>query len=270
MKKIVIFLFISSLCFGLKAQAPVPDSVAGGKKVDAREYRTGMRAGNELYENGKPADAETEYRRVLGYEDKSNRAAFNLGDALYRQEKYDKAAEQFEAAIKNAGEKDDKARAYYNLGNSMLKQQKLKESIEAYKEALRNVPNDIDAKRNLSYAMRLLKQQQQNKDKQQQQDEKDQQDKDKQDQDQKDKQDEKDQQDKDKQNQDQQDQKNQQDQKDQKGEQPQQRQISPEDAQRILNALEQEEKELQEKLQKKERAGNRPKIEKNWWLCVVG
>ncbi len=64
--------------------------------------------------------------------------------------------------------------------------------------------------------------------------------------------------------QDKQDQQNQQDQKDQKGEQPQQRQISPEDAQRILNALEQEEKDLQEKMQKKERAGSRPAIEKNW------
>ena len=55
-----------------------------------------------------------------------------------------------------------------------------------------------------------------------------------------------------------------QDQQDQKQQQNQQQQISPEDAQRILNALAQEEKELQEKMQKKERAGSRPAIEKNW------
>jgi tetratricopeptide (TPR) repeat protein len=251
MKRIVIFLFTSSLCFDLKAQAPAPDSVAGSKKVDAKEYRAAMRGGNKSYGNGKPAEAETEYRRVLGYEDKSNRAAFNLGDALYRQEKYDKAAEQFKAAIKNAGEKDDKARAYYNLGNSMLKQQKLKESIDAYKEALRNDPNDTDAKRNLSYAMRLLKQQeQQQKQNKNNRDNQGQDNKDQQNQDQKDQQN---------QDQQQQDQK-----KDDMQQRQQQQQINREDAQRMLNAIEQEEKELQEKLQKKERAGNRPKIEKNW------
>ena len=75
-----------------------------------------------------------------------------------------------------------------------------------------------------------------------------------------------DQQNKDQQNQDQQDQKDQeQQQQDQKkDEQQQQQQISREDAQRLLEAIAQEEKELQEKLQKKERAGYRPKIEKNW------
>lgn len=255
MKRIVIFFIISSLFFDLKAQAPSAPDSADNKKIERKEYRTHIREGNKLYDAGKASEAETEYRRVLGYEDKSNKAAFNLGDALYRQEKFDKAAEQFKTAAEAAEGKDDKARAYYNWGNSLLKQQKLKEGIDAYKNALRNDPNDIDTKRNLSYALNLLKkqeQEQQNKDKQQNQDQKDQQDKDqdKQNQDQKD--------------QDKQDQQNQQDQKDQQGKQPQQRQISPEDAQRILNALEQEEKDLQEKMQKKERAGSRPAIEKNW------
>ncbi len=166
MKRIVIFFVITGLFFGLKAQTPsASDSVVGNKKVDQKEYRAGMRVGNKLYESGKPSDAETEYRRVLGYEDKSNKAAFNLGDALYKQEKYDKAAEQFKTAAEAAEKKEDKSRAYYNWGNSLLKQQKLKESIDAYKNALRNDPNDIDAKRNLSYALNLLKQQEQQKNK---------------------------------------------------------------------------------------------------------
>jgi type IV secretory pathway VirB10-like protein len=59
------------------------------------------------------------------------------------------------------------------------------------------------------------------------------------------------------QNQDQQEQK-----KDEK-QQQQQQQISQEDAQRILDAIAQEEKELQEKLQKKEPVRSR-QIEKNW------
>ena len=70
----------------------------------------------------------------------------------------------------------------------------------------------------------------------------------------------------DQQNQDQQDQDQQQQEqkKDEKQQQQQQQQISREDAQRLLEAIAQEEKELQEKLQKKERADHRPKIEKNW------
>ena len=74
-------------------------------------------------------------------------------------------------------------------------------------------------------------------------------------------------QDKDEQNQDQQNQQQQQDQKKdemQEKQQQQQQQINREDAQRMLDAIAQEEKELQEKLQKKERAGHRGKIEKNW------
>ncbi len=73
----------------------------------------------------------------------------------------------------------------------------------------------------------------------------------------------------DQQDQDQKDQQQKPDQQDQKNEmqqkqQQQQQQVSREDAQRMLDAIAQEEKELQEKLQKKERAGYRPKIEKNW------
>ena len=63
--------------------------------------------------------------------------------------------------------------------------------------------------------------------------------------------------DKDKQNQEQQE-------PDQQQQQQQQQQISREDAQRMLDAIAQEEKELLEKLQQKERSGHRPKIEKNW------
>ena len=251
MNRIIIFIGTVILSVQLNAQSlSAPDSVAPDKKIDRREYRAYMREGNKLYDAGKANEAETEYRRALNNEDKSSKAAFNLGDALYRQEKFEDAGKQFEIAASEMTEKEDKARAYHNLGNSFFKQQKLKESIDAYKHALRNNPNDVDTKRNLSYAMRLLKQQEQNKDNQQNQDQKDQ---DKKDQDQ--------------QNQDNQDKKDQ-DQKDQQNRQQdqkqQQQQISPEDAQRILNALAQEEKELQEKMQKKERAGSRRAIEKNW------
>ncbi len=228
-----------------------------------QDNRKELRQGNKLYDADKPVEAETAYRKALEVDKTSDKATFNLGDALYKQKKYDEAGKQFEAAASEMSDKKDKARAYHNLGNSLLQQQKIKESIDAYKQALRNNPNDIETKYNLSYAMNLLKQQQQqqNQNQDQQNQDKDKQDKDqdKQDQDQKENQDQQ-KQDQDQNQQPQQDQQRQ----DQTQKQKSEQQISREDAQRMLDAIAQEEKELQEKLQKKERAGYRSKIEKNW------
>jgi tetratricopeptide (TPR) repeat protein len=259
----IITLFAISM-IGIVVWGQTGDTIAQANNTK-EDFRKKMRTGNQLYDNDKATEAETEYRKALHAKRDDSNASFNLGDALYRQKKYDEAGKQFEIAASAMDSKEDKARAFHNLGNSFLQQQKLKESIEAYKQALRNNPNDMDTKTNLSYAMKML-QQQQNQDKQNDKDKQDQ-DKDKQDKDKKDQ----DKQDQDQKDQDKQDQKDQnqqqnQDQKDQqdKNQQNQQQQISPEDAQRMLDALAQEEKNLQEKLQKKERAGYRSKIEKNW------
>ncbi|MDR1673669.1 MAG: tetratricopeptide repeat protein [Bacteroidales bacterium] len=246
MKKPIIIL----LCVAVTSHvAWGQDSIqhVDGKKPN---FRKEMRAGNKWYDASNPVEAETSYRKALEADNNSNEAAFNLGDALYRQEKYDKAAEQFEIAANGMTEKIEKAKAYHNTGNSYVQQQKLKEGINAYKQALRNNPDDMDTKTNLSYALKLLQQQQQQQQNQQNDNDKNQDKKDDQEQD------------KDQQNQQNQDQQQKQDQQQQQ--QQQQQQISQEDAQRMLDAIAQEEKELQEKLKKKEKAGYRPQIEKNW------
>jgi len=162
------------------------------------------------------------------------------------------------------------------MGNSMVEQQKLQEAVESYKQSLRQNPGDMDAKYNLEYARRLLKQQQQ------QQQDQDQQQKD-QNKDQKDQQDQKnqqDQQDQNKdQNKDQQDQKNQQDQnKDQNKDQQNQQNpsdapsglpressgaIDQKDAQRLLEAIQNDEKAVQEKVQRQMNRQTR-QLDKNW------
>ena len=250
--KITLLLIASVLTVHLHAQ----DSMMIGKieyrKGNQQDFRSLVREGNRQYNAEKAADAEKSYRRALDVDEKSNTATFNLGDALYRQQKYEEAGKEFEKVASVTTDKTDKARAYHNLGNSYLKQQKLKESIEAYKQALRNNPNDMDTKYNLSYALNLLKEQEQQPQDQDNQDNKDNQDQQNQD-------------NQDNQNQQQNDQ--QQDQRKdemQQRQQQQQQQINREDAQRILDAIAQEEKELLEKLQQKERAGYRPNIEKNW------
>ena len=239
MKKITLIIIINIFfSVHLRGQdSPVidePDDKAGS----ASDFRNFVREGNRQYNSGRSENAERSFRRALDIDNRSNIATFNLGSSLYRQDRFDEAEKEFEKAASGANEKIDRAQAYHNLGNSLLLQQKVQESIEAYKQALRNNPNDFDTKYNLSYAMNLLReqeQQQNNQDGQNQQD----------------------------QNQDNQSQQQQQDQ-DMNENRQQQPQISREDAQRMLDAIAQDEKELLEKLQQKERAGNRPNIEKNW------
>jgi len=226
-----------------------------------------IREGNDLFTDGNFAEAEVEYRKALEAKPGYPRGTFNLGDALFEQENFEESGKLFGEVAESNLPETDKSNAYYNLGNSLLKEKKFKESIEAYKETLRRNPADENARYNLEYARQMLKQQQQQQQQQQNQDQnKDQENKDDQKQDQQDQKDQKDNQDqKDKEDQqdqkdqeqkdqkDQQDQqKNQQDQnqKDQQQQQQQPQQISKQDAQRMLEALKNDEKATLQKLQK--------------------
>lgn len=193
-----------------------------------------IRQGNKLYKEERYADAKDQYLKALEENNKSFKGSFNLGDALYKQEKYEEAATQFQTLAEASAGKPEKAKAYHNLGNSLLMQQKLEESIAAYKKALKNNPQDDETRYNLAYAMEKLKQQQQqNQDKQQEEK----------------KEEEKKEEKQEEQKQDQQ--------------QPKKDQLSKEEAQRLLDAMQNEEKNVQEKLNKK-RVGVKADIEKDW------
>jgi Ca-activated chloride channel family protein len=242
----------------------------------AQDYKESLRKGNELYKEKKYDEAEVQYLKSMQDKEHTYRSIFNLGDALYKQEKYDLATQKFQDMISKDMSKDELASAYHNLGNSFLQEGKYKESIDAYKNSLRNNPDDLETKYNLEYARKKLIQQQQQQQQQQNQDQnKDQEQKqDQQQQDQQDKKDQKDQQQQQQQDQqdkkdqkDQQQQQDQQDKKDQKDQQQQQDQqdvkISKEDAERILQALNNEEKKLQQDLKKKKQKGA-AKTGKKW------
>ena len=143
-----------------------------------------------------------------------------------------------------------KAASLYNLGNSLLNADKIRESIDAYKGSLRLDPGNIEAKYNLAYAQDLLQQQQQ----QQQQNQQNQQDQQKQDK-------------KDDQNSDSQEQDNDQQQQQQQPEEQkeqQQQEISKEDAERLLNALANDERDIQEKVKLAKALKAKTRTEKNW------
>jgi Ca-activated chloride channel homolog len=217
----------------------------------AQGERKHIRNGNKDFEKEEFEDSEVSYRKALEKEVESVDAAFNLGDALFKQEKYEEAARQFQLLASKVEDKEKRGHIFHNLGNSLLQAQKLEESINAYKEALRNNPSDMETKYNLAYAQSKLQEQQQQQQENQDQNEQneDQNDQEKQDQEQQ-------------QNQDQQDQ--QQEQQQNKQEQQQENKISEEDAQRILEALQQDEQELQEKIKKQKAKAQRYLIEKDW------
>jgi len=227
--------------------------------LNAQTDKKYIRKGNREYEKNSFSESEISYRKAIDKNKQSPDAVFNVGDALYKQDKFEEAGKQF---VENISQTDDnlkKSSGYFNLGNSLLKANKLPESIEAYKNSLKLDPDRKEAKYNLSYAQDLLKKQKEQQKQQQQDKNKEDQNKDKNKQDQK--KDQKDQKDnnKDKQN----DKDKNQDQKQQK-QQPQNGEISKEDAQRLLNSLANDEKNVQEKV--KLAKANKAKVRtvKNW------
>lgn len=240
----------------------------------AQKERKFIREGNKFYEKAM-ADttktdsvsyqkAEVAYRKALDTKPGDYKAQYNVANSLFKQNKMADSQSQYEQALSAATSKEDRAKVYFNIGNTLLGQQKFDESIEAYKNALRNDPTDVEAKYNLEFARRMKQQQQQNQDQNKDQDKDNQdqnkdQNKDQQDQN-KDKQDQnKDQQDQNK------DQQNQDQQKQNQDQQKQQNKISQQSAEQMLKALENDEKQTQEKVNKAKAAQVRPiRTDKDW------
>ena len=191
-----------------------------------RYYLQGVRDTTKL-DTASFSMAENEYRRALEKKPDDMRWNFNLTNSQYKQMQLEEAANSYRNLAKQAETSVEKARALHNLGNSLLFQQKIDESIESYKEALRNNPTDLDTKYNLAYAQ-MLKNQQQNQDQQQQ-------------------------------NQDQQ-----QDQQQDQRQQPPPK-ISQQNAEQLLEALQNAERDIQDKVKKQQaREAKSTRVEKDW------
>ncbi|MCH5307443.1 MAG: VWA domain-containing protein [Prevotella sp.] len=212
--------------------------------VTAQSDRQLVRQGNKQFRQGNYAEAEINYRKALEKNDRNPQANYNLGNALMGQRKDSSAIRQLEIAAKLETVPLRKAQAYHNIGVICQNRQMFGEAIEAYKEALRLNPADDETRYNLALCKRQQKDQQQQK----------QQNKDKQD-DQKQKEQE--------QKQQEQNQKDKQDKKEQQQQQEQRPQMSRENAEQMLNAAIQEEKQTQERMKKMQQPKRR-QLEKNW------
>ena len=220
-------------------------STAHGLAQDKTD-RDYLRSGNKLYNDSLFIKAEVDYRKALELNPKSTDAMFNLANALLMQQKAQEAMEQYESVSKIEKDKQKLAQIYHNMGVILQSSKQLPQCIEAYKESLRNNPKDDETRYNLALAQKLLKDQEQDQQNQDQQQQQQEQKEDKQDQ-----------------NKDQQEQ----DQKDQQQNQQQQQQnkneMSKENAQQLLNAVMQDEKNVQDKVKKQLQIKGK-KLEKDW------
>lgn len=115
--------------------------------------------GNQLYKSGEFEKAAGEYRKAAERNAKNAEAHFNLGNALYKAKKTDEAQKAFDAASET-GDKSVMSKSAYNKGVVLTRENKLNESIDAYKESLRRDPLDEEARENLQKAINELKKQQ--------------------------------------------------------------------------------------------------------------
>lgn len=252
MKRLILFILIGSFSVAAFAQ-------------NERKY---VRRGNKLFmeavkdttrlDTTKFRQAEEEYRKALNLRPGNEQWNFNLAGAQYKQMRFEEAERKFEELAEKFDTPEEQARALHNIGNSQLMQQRIDESIESYKEALRRNPNDLDTKYNLAYAQMLKNQRQQQQQNQDQQQKQNQNQQDQQNQDQQNNQNQQ-------QNQDQQNQQQNQDQQQQQQQQQQQTKISRQDAEQLLQALQNDERDIQEKVKKEKAAkARRIRTEKEW------
>ncbi len=218
--------------------------------------------GNRQYSDKNFHEAEVAYLKALSHDSNYYKARYNLGNAQYKQANYEQAIASYAALADNPKlSREEKAHLYHNLGNAFVQQNDYQKAVDSYIRSLQLKPGKTDTRYNLAYAQKMLKQQQnqQQQNQQQQNRENQQQNKDKQ-------------QNKNQQNQNQNQQQNrQQSQQDKNQQSPQQgKQMNPQqkakqqEAERILRALENQEKNTLEKIKKNQDQNGGSPVEKDW------
>lgn len=245
MKRFIFILAAIAICISSYAQ------------VDRQD----VRRGNRDFRKGNYKEAEIDYRKALVKDSTSLAANYNLASVLYRNNDFEAASKSMEAIGESAPSSKYAADYHFNKGDIALAVKDYQKAVDAFKQSLLENPGDLEAKENYIYARKMLENQQN----QQNQDGENNENKDNQDNNQD--QDNKDNQDQDKNNERQdQDKQDGQGQQDKPQQQPQsQPQISPQAAQQMLQAIQDKEKQTQDKVKKEKAAVLKSKQkEKNW------
>lgn len=263
-KRINFFYFIFSLnfCFVLSQTGEVTNHIFdGNEKADQEDY----------------TEAEKSYRKAISLEPEKEVALYNLGNTHFKDKNYDEASQRFFQTQKFASSKQGKHRAFHNMGNVYMQKKEYQKAVEAYKNALRNNPKDEETRYNYALAKELLENEKPPEE-QEQDDQKDKKDQEKD----KEKDQEKDQ-DGDQENKDQKNPKKEGDEGDesddkgdpnkegdQKKEQkpqndrPKRGQLSPQQVESLLEAMNNQEKKVQDKINAKKIKGAPARGKKDW------
>ena len=208
--------------------------------------------GNIEFEKKDLELAEYKFRKAKAIDSFNYNAPYNLGNSLYKNKLSVDAELMYKKALKIDASKENKHKGFHNLGNTYMQKEDYQNAVNAFRSALLNNPNDEETRYNYVLAKELLKKQNQNQDKNKdQKDQKDQKDKN---QDQKENEGENDKKDKDQKNKD----------GDKNPQEPKKNQISPQQLKNLLEAMNKEEKKVQDKVNKKKFKGNPKSNKKDW------
>lgn len=270
-------LFVILLCFfsfGFSQEAKVINHIFNGnEKAQEEEY----------------IEAEKAYREALSLAPEKAKALFNLGNTHFLDKKYQEASQRFFQTQKFATSKEDKHKAFHNMGNVYMQEKDYQKAVEAYKSALRNNSSDEETRYNYALAKELLEKEKPPEEQEQddKKDQNEQQDKDKKDQKEEDKDQEGEEENKDEKNPNKEDNKgeesddngkpkNEGDQKkdenpneskdkpQEKKQPPRDGQLSPQQVQSLLEAMNNQEKKVQDKVNAKKVKGVPVKGKKDW------
>ncbi|MFL2638952.1 MAG: tetratricopeptide repeat protein [Flavobacteriaceae bacterium] len=224
--------------------------------------------GNVEFSNKEFIEAETYYRKAISKDSSNNIASYNMGNSLYKSGLIGEASNEYKSSILKSKNKNELHKAYHNLGDVFMQNKDYQGAVNSFKKALLNNPKDDETRYNYALAKELLKNQQKNKnnkdnkkDNKKKDDKKDNKKDDKKDEKKKDdkKDDKKDEKKKD----DKKDEKKKDDKKDDK-KKPKPNKISPEQLKNLLKAMNNEEKKVQEKVNKNKIKGKPTKNKKDW------
>ena len=209
-----------------------------------KQVRDLTRSGNKLYRSKEYSKAEIDYRKALEVNKSDPTTIFNLANVLYRTDRREEAGKLYQSLAPHLSllTPTEAADLTHNAGNTAFRAKQLEQAIEYYKESLRRRPSDEDTRYNLALAQKLLEDQKKNGGGGQ---------------------DQKQDQDKDQKKDQQQDQQKDQPQDQQQPQQPNQDQMSQETANRILQALQKDEKNTRQKLEQAQQQRGRSR-RKNW------
>ncbi|GAA4973041.1 tetratricopeptide repeat protein [Algibacter aquimarinus] len=281
MKNLVVFIAVFIVSFSNAQDKEIQKSQ---KKANAYLYEA-----NSLINDEDFVSAEMEYRKAISEQPTSVAGAYNLGNSYYEKGNYEEALYRHQQATETATSKIEKHKAFHNIGNILMKNKKCKEAVEAYKSALRNNPTDDETRYNLGLAKECAEQQKQD----QQDDNKDDENKDKENDENKENKDKENQDKKDEEGDNKEDKKDEGDQekkegedekdeegkpkdekddkgkgdeekKEQKKPKPQPGQLSPQQIKNLLEAMNNQEQKVQEKMNAEKQKGVKVKTEKDW------